>query len=104
MKNIQAKLFSITTVSRVQIRLIVVNASSQAVAAGGKWAVKDEDTETVEEATFGRIIPGGSEERDVYLPTGVEWGIFRFQGEDHGGWTAPHGGNNTQAYKLTLTD
>lgn len=89
----------------VSVQLVVVNSSKRAVAAGGRWPVKDEDTQTVQEATFGRIPAGGSEERFVTLPSGVEWGIFDFTAEDgSGSWTAPRGGNNTVAFKLTLRD
>lgn len=86
------------------IQLLVVNRSSHAVRSGGKWAVKDEGTQTVREATFGRIAPGGQDERYVSLPGGVEWGIFRFDAEDGSGtWAAPHGGDDTMSYKLTLS-
>ncbi|WP_442486901.1 hypothetical protein [Halomonas litopenaei] len=89
----------------VSIRLTVVNGSSKVVAAGGKWAVKDEDTETVAEATFGRILAGASQLRTVALPTGAEWGLFNFKAEDGSGtWAGPHGGDNNEAYRLTLGD
>ncbi len=89
----------------VRIQLLVVNGSSKVVKAGGKWAVKDEGTQTVAEATFPRILPGQEAERYVTLPGGVEWGIFKFEEEGSGGtWAAPHGGNNTLSYKLTLQD
>jgi hypothetical protein len=89
----------------VNVQLLVINGSKRTVAAGGRWAVKDEDTQTVREAVFGRIVPGGHEERFVTLPSGVEWGIFNFKAEDGAGvWTAPHAGHNTEAYKLTLGD
>jgi len=91
--------------ANVSIRLTVVNGSSHHVAAGGKWAVKDEDTETVAEATFGRIPAGQTQLRTVALPSGAEWGIFNFHAEDDSGdWAGPHTGNDTVAYKLTLGD
>lgn len=90
---------------RALIELTVINESSKVIANGGAWAVKDENTNTVREAIFPRITPGSSASRSVSLPTGVEWGIFRFKAEDGSGeWTAPHGGNNTEQYTLTLSD
>lgn len=37
------------------------------------------------------------------LPTGFEWGAFRFEAEDGSGtWTSLHFGDNTVSVKLTL--
>jgi hypothetical protein len=110
MINISARshdggMFAALTQTSAAVRLIVINASSKAIAAGGRWAVKDENTGTVREVLFGRIDRGQTQEQTVYLPSGVEWGIFDFKAEDgSGSWTAPHGGNNTELYRLTLGD
>ncbi len=105
MLKLKQKLQPMASPASVDVQLLVINNSSKTVKSGGKWAVKDEDTETVREARFGTIPPGGSQERYVNLPTGVEWGIFRFEAEDGSRtWAAPHGGNNTEAYKLELDD
>lgn len=83
------------------IELIVVNESRSMVKAGGKWAVKDEDTETVAEAVFPRLAPGQARREFVSLPCGAEWGIFRSEAEE---WVSVHGGNNTVSFTLTLGD
>lgn len=57
-----------TATRSANVQLLVVNESRHVVAAGGRWAVKDEGTQTVREATFGRTPPGKHEERFVTLP------------------------------------
>jgi hypothetical protein len=66
----------------VNIPINIRNATSVAFTSA-TVAIKDEDTETVREARFGRINPRNTGSQTVSMPGGVESALYRIEVEGH---------------------